>query len=167
MHVSIAQANLPKMYLEYSPISCWFFSPHVAFALEAFVHLYAAAKNVLFSTQSNKKSVNLGPCRFLTLAPNTLWKNWKHERIFMEKYGKVTDLCGKCEGFLKKNEKHIWENDEFDWKSDRIYIYGKNMEKWRICMETWRIYKEKWRISMEKWRIRLEKWKNLYGPTVF
>ena len=47
------------------------------------------------------------------------------------------------------------------------YIYGKNMEKWRICMETWRIYKEKWRISMEKWRIRLEKWKNLYGPTVF
>ena len=25
-----------------------FFSPHVPFALEAFVHLYAAAKNVLF-----------------------------------------------------------------------------------------------------------------------
>ena len=44
MHVSIAQANLPKMYLEYSPISMlFFFSAHVAFALEAFVHLYAAA----------------------------------------------------------------------------------------------------------------------------
>ena len=60
MHVSIAQANLPNMYLEYFPVSCWFFSPHVAFALEAFVHLYAAAKNVIFSIQSNKKSVNFG-----------------------------------------------------------------------------------------------------------
>ena len=29
------------------------FSPHVAFPLEAFVHLYAA-KNVLFSIQSNE-----------------------------------------------------------------------------------------------------------------
>ena len=39
----------------------FFFSAHVAFALEAFVHLYAAAeKKVLFSVQSNKKSVNLG-----------------------------------------------------------------------------------------------------------
>ena len=60
MHVSIAQANFPKMYLEYFPISMLMFFSHVAFALEAFVHLYAAAKNVLFSTQSKKKSVNLG-----------------------------------------------------------------------------------------------------------
>jgi len=57
---SIALANLPKMYLEYSPISMLIFSSHVAFALEAFVHLYGAARNALFSTQSNKKSVNLG-----------------------------------------------------------------------------------------------------------
>jgi hypothetical protein len=44
MHVSPAQANFPRLYLEYFPISLLFFSPHVAFALEAFVHLYAAAK---------------------------------------------------------------------------------------------------------------------------
>ena len=49
MHVSIAQANLPKMYLEYSPhFHVVFFSAHVAFALEAFVHLYAAAKKSTF-----------------------------------------------------------------------------------------------------------------------
>ena len=48
------------MYLEYSTHFMLFFSPHVAFALEAFVHLYAAAKNVLFSIQSKKKSVNFG-----------------------------------------------------------------------------------------------------------
>ena len=72
MHVSIAQANLPKMYLEYSPhFHVVFFSAHVAFALEAFVHLYAAAKNVLFSIQSNKKSVNLGTLPFFNFYHQT------------------------------------------------------------------------------------------------
>ena len=73
----------------------------MAFALEAFVHLYAAAKKMyLFSTQSNKKSVNLGtlpvffnhqtPCDFLSCL-----FVWKHERIYMEE---------------------IWKSEEFVWK---------------------------------------------------
>ena len=92
----------------------------MAFALEAFVHLYAAAKNVLFSTQSNKKSVNLGTLpvfNFYHQTPrekHTYLFVWKHERIYMEKIWKSEEFVWKCEGFLKKNEKHIWKNAEFD-----------------------------------------------------
>ena len=107
----LAQANLPKMYLEYSTHFMLFFSPHVAFALEAFVHLYAAAKNVLFSIQSNKKSVNLGtlpvfnfyhqtPCE---ICPIYLSGNMKE--FIWKKSGKCEEFVWKCEGFLKKNEK--------------------------------------------------------------
>jgi hypothetical protein len=31
-----------------------------------------------------------------------------------KKYGQVKNLYGTCEGFLEKNEKHIWKNAEFD-----------------------------------------------------
>jgi len=31
-----------------------------------------------------------------------------------KKSGKVKNLYGTFEGFLKKNEKHIWKNAEFD-----------------------------------------------------
>ena len=42
--VSIPQANLPKMHVEYAQFHVDFFLPmaHVVFALEAFVHLYVA-----------------------------------------------------------------------------------------------------------------------------
>ena len=164
------------MYLEYSPISCWFFSPQLAFAPEAFVHLYAAAKNVLFGVQSNKKIGPFGdPASFWCWHQTPREKHtylfvWKHERIFMEKIWESDGFVWKMWWMFKEKWKTymgkwwIWLKK---WKNIYIHIYGKNMEKWRNCMETWRIYKEKWRISMEKWRIRLEKWKNLYGPTVF
>ena len=98
------------MYLEYSTHFMLFFSPHVAFALEAFVHLYAAAKNVLFSIQSNKKSVNLGtlpvfnfyhqtPCE---ICPIYLSGNMKE--FIWKKSGKVKNLYGNVKDFLKKNE---------------------------------------------------------------
>ena len=99
------------MYLEYSTHFMLFFSPHVPFALEAFVHLYAAAKNVLFSIQSNKKSVNLGTLpvfNFYHQTPCDLFSYlfvWKHERIYMEEIWKSEEFVWKCEGFLKKNEK--------------------------------------------------------------
>ena len=77
----------------------------MAFALEAFVHLYAAAKNVLFSIQSNKKSVNLGtlpvfnfyhqtPCEFcpIYLSGNMKEFKWK-------KSGKVKNLYGNVKDF--------------------------------------------------------------------
>ena len=129
------------------PISCWFFSPHVAFALEAFVHLYAAAKNVLFSIQSKRTSVNLGTLQvFDFLSPNPLWNLpylivWKHERIYMEEIWKSEKNVWKCEGFLKKNENLYGKMLNSTEKCKNLN--GKNMEKWRICMETWRIYKEK------------------------
>ena len=55
-----------------------------------------------------------------------IWKN----------SGKVKNLYGTCEGFLKKSEKlygkmlnlteqvkeFIWKNDEFVWTSERIYM---------------------------------------------
>ena len=37
------------MYLEYSPGSSLIVSPHAAFAVAAYVHVFAAAKNGLFS----------------------------------------------------------------------------------------------------------------------
>ena len=35
-------------------------------------------------------------------------------RLLATNLGKVKNLYGTCEGFLKKNEKHIWKNAEFD-----------------------------------------------------
>ena len=86
----------------------------MAFALEAFVHLYAAAKNVLFSIQSNKKSVNLGtlpvfnfyhqtPCE---ICPIYLSGNMKE--FIWKKSGKVKNLYGTCEGFFQDN-KQLYE----------------------------------------------------------
>ena len=147
MYVSIAQANLPNMYLEYSPISCWFFSPQLAFAPEAFVHLYAAAKNVLFGVQSNKKIGPFGDPASFWCWHQTHCENFtylfvrKHVIIYMEEIWKSEEFAWDMRRIFKKNEKHIWKNAEFDWTSERI--------------------------SMEKWRIRLDKRKNLYGPTVF
>ena len=84
----------------FHPFHVVFFSPHVPFALEAFVHLYAAAKNVRFSIQSNKKSVNLGtlpvfnfyhqtPCE---ICPIYLSGNMKE--FIWKKSGKVKNLYG-------------------------------------------------------------------------
>ena len=99
------------------------------------------------STQSNKKSVNLGILpvfdvgtkHIVKIIPIYLFGNMKE--IIWKKFGKVKNLYGTCEGISKKNEKHIWKNAEFAWTSERIY--------------------------METWRIRLDKRKKLYGPTVF
>ena len=123
MHVSIAQANLPNMYLEYSPISCWFFSPQLAFALEAFVHLYAAVGTLPVFDVGTKHLVknNLSICL-------EAWKNLYGRSSESEEL--VKNLHGKCDGCLKKNEKHIWENDvakiwkseEFVWKREGFYI---------------------------------------------
>ena len=66
-------------------------------------------KNVLFSTQSNKKSVNLGtlpvfnfyhqtPCE---ICPIYLSGNMKE--FIWKKSGKVKTQYGTCEGFLKKH----------------------------------------------------------------
>ena len=86
-----------------------FFSPHVAFALEAFVHLYAAAKNVLFSIQSNKKSVNLGTLQVFNFYHQTpceicpIYLSGNMKEFIWKKSGKVKNLYGKCEGLLKKH----------------------------------------------------------------
>ena len=131
MHFSMAQANLPKMYLEYFPISFHvdFFSPHVAFALEAFVHLYAAAKkNVLFSAQSNKKSVNLGTlpvfdfCHQTPCEKHTYLFVWKHERIYTEKTMEKWRNCMEMWSIFKEKWKIYRKKYEFDWKSKRIYM---------------------------------------------
>ena len=77
----------------------------MVFALEAFVHLYAAAKNVLFSIQSNKKSVNRGtlpvfnfyhqtPCE---ICPIYLSGNMKE--FIWKKSGKVKNLYGNVKDF--------------------------------------------------------------------
>ena len=53
----------------------FFFSAHVAFALEAFVHLYAAAKKKYFLVYKVIRNRSIwGPCQFLMLASNALWK---------------------------------------------------------------------------------------------
>ena len=135
------------MYLEYSTHFMLFFSPHVAFALEAFVHLYAAAKKTLFSIQSNKKSVNRGtlpvfnfyhqtPCE---ICPIYLSGNMKE--FIWKKSGKVKNLYGKCEGLLKKHRQlygkmpNLTEKaEEFIWQK-----FGKVQNLFGIVKD---LYKE-------------------------
>ena len=143
----LAQANLPKMYLEYSTHFMLFFSPHVAFALEAFVHLYAAAKMYFLAYKVIRNRSILGPCQFLIFITKHLVKfvlsicleTWKN--LYGRNLEKVKNLYGNVKDLFKKNEKlygKCWIRLK-KWKN----LYGKNMEKWRICMETWRVYKEK------------------------
>ena len=76
-----------------------FFSPF-GLAFEAFVHLYAAAKNVLFSTHSNKKSVNLGTLPVFDVGTKHLVKNipiylsGNMKEFIWKKYGQVKKLYG-------------------------------------------------------------------------
>ena len=112
MHVSIAQANLPKMYLDYSPISMLFFLSTCGLCSRSlYTSLWGGEKMYFFSTQSNKKSVNLGTLpvfNFYHQTPCDLFSYlfvWKHERIYMEEIWKSEEFVWKCEGFLKKNEK--------------------------------------------------------------
>ena len=131
MHFSIPQANLPKLYLEYSPISCCFFLPMWSF-LSKPLYISMRRKNTLFSTQSNKKEQSIcGPCQFLIFVTKHLVKNqsiylktWKNLNL-NGKIWKSEEFVWKCEGCLKKNEQ-IWRNDEFDSKSERICLekYG-------------------------------------------
>ena len=86
----------------------------MAFALEAFVHLYAAAKNLLFSTQSNKKSVKFGTLPVYDVGTKHLVKFYLSICLETCKnlYGKnreSEEFVWKYEGCLKKNEKHIWK----------------------------------------------------------
>ena len=128
MHFSIAQANLPKMYLEYPPISCWFVSPHLALLSKPlYISMRRWKMYFLVHKAIRNRSIWV-PCQFLMLAPNTLWKTylsvcletWKNLygkhmekwRIFMEMWK-----------ILRKMKKiYIWKNDEIDWKSERIYM---------------------------------------------
>ena len=81
------------------------FSPHVAFALEAFVHLFAAAKNVLFSIQSNKKSVNLGTLPFFNFYHQTpceicpIYLSGNMKEFIWKKFGKVKILYRNVKDF--------------------------------------------------------------------
>ena len=81
------------------------FSPHVAFALEAFVHLFAAAKNVLFSIQSNKKSVNLGTLPFFIFYHQTpceicpIYLSGSMKEFIWKKSGKVKILYRNAQDF--------------------------------------------------------------------
>ena len=74
---------------------------------------------LLFSTQSNKKSVNLGTlpvfdfCHQTPCEKHTYLFVWKHERIYMEKIWKSEEFVWKMRRmFEKQNEKHIRKNDE-------------------------------------------------------
>ena len=118
------------MYLEYFSISCWFFSPHVAFALEAFVHLYAAAKRVLFSIQSNMKSVDLGTLPVLNFYHQTPWVffsypcAWKHDRVYMKNIWKSGEFVWNMWRIFQEKLTIIRKNAEFDWASEE-FIWQK------------------------------------------
>ena len=69
-----------------------------------------------------------GPCQFLIFITKHLVKilpiylSGNMKEFIWKKSGKVKNLYGTCEGFLKKNEKHIWKNAEFDCKNERNYM---------------------------------------------
>ena len=73
----------------------------------------------LFSTQSNKKSVNLGTLPVFLITKHLvkilpIYLSGYMTEFIWKKYGQVKNLYGTCEGFLEKNEKHIWKNAEID-----------------------------------------------------
>ena len=88
------------------------FSPF-GLAFEAFVHLYAAVKNVLFSTQSNKKSVNLGTLPVFDVGTKHLVKNipiclsGNMKEFIWKTYGKVKNFNGNVKDFKKKEKKYM------------------------------------------------------------
>jgi len=90
-----------------------FFSPCGLCSRSLCTSLCGGEKNVLFSAQSNKKSVNLGTlpvfdfCHQTPCEKHTYLFVWKHERIYTEKLWKSEEIVWKCEAFLKKNEKYI------------------------------------------------------------
>ena len=123
------------------------FSPQLAFALEAFVHFYAASKNVLLSTQSKKKSVNFGdhasfwcwhqtPCE-----KHTYLFVWKHERSTwkkMETWKKcmenVTDVSRKMKNIYGKRMNLTEPVEEYivlpkKGKVNNLYGNGKDLIK--------------------------------------
>ena len=121
MHFSIAQANLPKMYLEYPPISCWFVSPHLALLSKP---LYISMRRWKMYSLVHKAIRNRSiwvPCQFLMLAPNTLWKTYLSVCLETWKnlYGKHMEkwrILMEMWKILRKMKKKY------------IYIYGKMMK---------------------------------------
>ena len=60
-----------------------------------------------------------GPCQFFFITKHLvkilpIYLSGNMKEFIWKKSGKVKNLYGTCEGFLKKNEKHIWKNAEFD-----------------------------------------------------
>ena len=115
---------------------------------------------------------NWGPCQFLMLASNTLWKfylsicleAWKN--LHGKHIWKSEEIVWNMWRIFQEKWKTIWTNDEFDWKSERLYM----TKIWKSEEFVWKhegFFFKQSRISMEKWRIRMDKRKNLYGLTVF
>ena len=82
------------------------FSPHVAFALEAFVHLYAAAKKMYFLVHKViRNRLIWGPCQFLIFVTKHLVKNipiylsGNMKEFIWKNYGKVKKLYGNVKHF--------------------------------------------------------------------
>ena len=85
-------------------------------------------KMYFFSTQSNKKSVNLGTLPVFNFYHQTPCENfaylfvWKHGRIYMEKIWKSEEFVWNMWRMFKEKWKTIWKNVVFDWTSERNYM---------------------------------------------
>ena len=126
-----------------------FFSPCGLCSRSLCTSISMRRRKMYFLVYKKNRSI-WGPCKFLTLSPNTLW-NVSYLSICLETwknlYGRNLEkwrICMEMWRSFKEKWKTIWKNAEFDWKSERIYM--AKIWKWKKCMETWRIYKEKWRI---------------------
>ena len=110
MHVSIAQANLPKMYLDYSPISMLFFLSTCGLCSRSlYTSLWGGEKMYFLVHKVIRNRSIWGPCQFLIFITKHLvicfpiYLSGNMKEFIWKKSGKVKNLYGKCEGLLKKH----------------------------------------------------------------
>ena len=110
MHNSIAQADLPKMYLGYSPISMLIFlSPCGLCSRSLCTSLCGGEKCTFLVHKVIRNRSNWGPCQILfsfitkhlvKILPIYLSGNMKE--IIWKKFGKVKNLYGNVKEFQRK-----------------------------------------------------------------
>ena len=120
----------------------------MAFALEAFVHLYGVAKKCTFLVHKVIRNRSIwGPCQFFFITKHLvicfpIYLSGNMKEFIWKKSGKVKNLYGKCEGLLKKHRQlygkmpNLTEKaEEFIWQK-----FGKVKNSYGNVKD---LYKEK------------------------
>ena len=168
MRFSIPQANLPKMYSEYSLISCWLFLPMWSLLSKPLYIPMRRRKMYFLVHKLIRNRSSWGPCHFLIFVTKHLVKNipiylsGNMKEFKWKKSGKAKNLYGNVQDFEKMKNMEQW----WIWLKKLKNLYGKILK----CEEfAWKCegFSKKNEKYMEKMTNSSQKWKNLYDPTVF